>query len=328
MPAPLVVVTDSVFPTLDPARRVLARIEAELQLAPEPTPAAIAAAAERADALLVTYAPVGAEVIQRLRRCRIISRFGIGVDNVDVQAATRAGIVVTRVPDYCIDEVSDHALALLLALARKIPEADRRVKNGTWAVAPLQPIHRLRGRVLGLVGFGQIPRALAPKAQALGLAVRAFDPYVPREEVARAGVEAVTFDQVVAESDFISIHAPLLPETRHLFNREVFRRMKPTAYLINTARGPLVDTDALLEALEQGRLAGAALDVLPQEPPAPDSPLLKCEKLILTPHAAFYSEESLEELQSKAAEEVVRVLLGQPPNNPVNPEVLASARPS
>ncbi len=328
MTAPLVVVTDSVFPTLEPAERVLARIGATVQLAPSSAPQALAEAASGADALLVTYAPVTAWLIERLKRCRIISRFGIGVDNVDVAAATRAGIVVTRVPDYCIDEVSDHALALLLALARKIPEADRRVKAGQWEVAALAPIHRLRGRTLGLVGFGQIPRALAPKARALGLRVVAFDPYVEPEEMARAGVDAVSFDDLIAQSDFVSIHAPLVPETRHLFNADVFRRMKNTAYLINTARGPLVDEAALVEALERGQIAGAALDVLPQEPPPPASPLLRSSKIVLTPHAAFYSEESLEELQRKAAEEVVRVLTGEPPRHPVNPEVLASTHPS
>jgi D-3-phosphoglycerate dehydrogenase len=325
---PLVVVTDSVFPSLEPTERVLGTIGATLRLAPSATEEAIAAAAEQADALLVTYAPVTGALIERLTRCRVIARFGIGVDNVDVAAATRAGIVVTRVPDYCIDEVSDHALALLLALARKIPEADRHVKRGQWAVAPLAPIRRVRGKVLGLVGFGQIPRALAPKARALGLTVLAYDPYVPRDDMARAGVDQVSFEELVARSDFVSIHAPLLPETRHLFNADVFRRMKTTAYLINTARGPLIDELALVDALERGELAGAALDVLAQEPPPADSPLLRSDKVILTPHAAFYSEESLEELQRKAAEEVVRVLTGAPPRHPVNPEVLTSSRPS
>lgn len=320
----LVVVTDSVFPTLEPARRVLSQIGAELRLAEAPDPSAVAAAAREADALMVTYAPIPAELIRQLRRCRIIARFGIGVDNVDVAAATQAGIVVTNVPDYCIDEVSDHALAMLLALARRLVQADRSVRAGAWSVSALAPIHRLRGRTLGLVGFGKIARALAQKARALGLEVLAYDPYLSREFVEAQGARPVGFEELLQRSDFISIHVPLTPETRHLFDDAAFQKVKPGACLINTARGPIVDEGALIRALESGRLAGAALDVLEQEPPRPDSPLLRREDVILTPHSAFYSEESLVELQTKAAEEVVRVLQGQAPRNPVNPEVLSA----
>jgi D-3-phosphoglycerate dehydrogenase len=321
MASHLVVVSDSVFPNLDPARTVLSAIGADLQVAAEPTPEAIALAATAADALLVTYARITAEMIQRMPRCRIISRFGIGVDNVDIPAATDAGIVVTKVPDYCIDEVSDHAIALLLALVRKIPSSNAQVHGGAWAMSAVVPIHRLRGSVLGLIGFGRIPQLVAPKAQAFGIRVVAFDPYVPAEAAARAGVERVEFAQLLAISDYVSIHSPLLPETRNLFNAEAFRQMKPTAYLINTARGPIVDEAALAAALDAGHLAGAALDVMPQEPPV-HSPLVGRADVIITPHTSFYSEESLVELQVKAAEEVVRVLSGHAPRNPVNPEVL------
>jgi D-3-phosphoglycerate dehydrogenase len=183
------------------------------------------------------------------------------------------------------------------------------------------PIHRLRGSVLGLVGFGRIPQLVAPKAKAFGIRVVAFDPYVAAEVFLRAGVERVAFAQLLNISDYVSIHSPLLPETRNLFNAEAFRQMKPTAYLINTARGPIVDTAALAAALDAGHLAGAALDVMPQEPPV-DSPLVGRADVIITPHTSFYSEESLVELQVKAAEEVVRVLSGQAPRNPVNPEAM------
>jgi D-3-phosphoglycerate dehydrogenase len=324
---PRVVVTDSVFPTLDPARQVLAQVGAELVVAERPEPAAVAELARDAEAVMVTYMPITAELIRQLPRCRIIARFGIGVDNVDVAAATQAGIVVTNVPDYCIDEVSDHALALLLALARRLLPADRAVRAGVWSVSALTPIHRLRGRVLGLVGFGKIARALARKAQALGLEVLAYDPYLPPEAIEAQGARPVGFQELLERSDFISIHAPLTPETRHLFNEEAFGKIKPGAFLINTARGPIVDERALLRALESGRLAGAALDVLEQEPPPADAPLLRREDVLITPHIAFYSEESLVELQTKAAEEVVRVLQGQVPRNPVNPEVLSSLQP-
>src|SRR5438093_10732814 len=321
MASPLVVVSDSVFPTLDPARTVLSAIGAELQVAREPTPEAIAQAAASADALLVTYAKITAEIIQQMPRCRIISRFGIGVDNVDIPAATDRGIVVTRVPDYCTDEVSDHAMALLLALARKIPFSNAHVHGGGWAMSAVVPIHRLRGSVLGLVGFGRIPQLLAPKAKAFGLRVIAFDPHVPSEVFTRAGYERVEFAQLLNISDDVSIHSPLLPETTNLFNAEAFRQMKPTAYVINTARGPIVDAAALAAALDAGHLAGAALDVMPQEPPV-DSPLVGRADVIITPHTSFYSEQSLVELQVKAAEEVVRVLSGHAPRNPVNPEAM------
>ena len=315
-----VAVTDTVFPNLDTARAVLAAVGAELCLAGRPE--AVPDTVRDADAVLVTYAKITAEMIQGLSRCRIISRFGIGVDNVDIAAATAAGIVVTKVPDYCIDEVADHAMALLLAAVRKIPFADSRVHAGQWSMPSVVPIHRLRGTTLGLVGFGRIPQLVAPRAQAFGITVVAADPFMPAEVMTRANVESVSFDDLIARSDYISIHAPLTPQTHHLFDSGVFARMKPTAYLVNTARGPLVDERALADALAAGRIAGAALDVVEQEPPAPGSPLLACANLILTPHTAFYSEESLVDLQRKATEEVVRVLRGQVPMNPVNPEAL------
>jgi len=321
MPRLLVGVSDSVFPNLDPAREVLAKIGGELCLAQDSTPEAILRVAANADALLVTYAKITAEMIRQMKRCRIISRFGIGVDNVDIDAATTAGIVVTKVPDYCIDEVSDHAMALLLALVRKIPYANSLVHAGRWEMPAVAPIHRLRGSVLGLVGFGRIPQLVAPKARAFGIKVIAFDPYIPLDVMTRAGVENVEFDELLKMSDYISIHSPLLPETRHLFNAEAFRKMKPTAYLVNTARGPIVDESALAHALDAQQIAGAALDVLSQEPPA-GSPLFGRNNVILTPHTSFYSVESLVELQVKATEEVVRVFSKQAPRNPVNPEVL------
>jgi D-3-phosphoglycerate dehydrogenase / 2-oxoglutarate reductase len=291
----LVAVADSVFPNLDTARHVLSAIGADLRLAPQATPEAILQVAAPADALLVTYAKITADMIAQMKRCRIISRFGIGVDNVDLDAATAAGIVVTKVPDYCIDEVSDHAMEMKAVV----------------------PIHRLRGRILGLVGFGRIPQLVAPKAKAFGLRVIVHDPFVQADVIARERVDQVEFDELLAQSDYVSIHTPLMPETRNLFSTDAFARMKPGALLINTARGPIVDEQALARALDAGQLAGAALDVMPNEPPA-GSPLLGRENVIITPHTSFYSEESLLELQRKAAEEVVAVLSGKPPRNPVN----------
>ena len=308
-----VAVADSVFPTLDPAREVLSAIGATLDLSPAPTPEAILVVARDADALLVTYAKITADLIRQLTRCRIISRFGIGVDNVDLAEATARGIVVTKVPDYCIDEVSDHTIALLLAVVRKIPFANAQVHGGTWTMPAVVPIHRLRGTTLGLVGFGRIPQLVAPKAQAFGMKVVAYDPYAPAEVFARAGVEPVEFDALLKTADYVSIHSPLVPETRNLFNTAAFKQMKRSAYLVNTARGPIVDEAALARALDAGDIAGA---------PPSDSPLLGRSNVIITPHTSFYSEESLVELQTKAAQEVAAVLTGKPPRNPVNPEVL------
>src|SRR5579859_1244519 len=225
-----VAVSDIVFPNLDRARAVLSTIGAELRLAEEPKPEAILRVAKDADALLATYAKITADMIRQMTRCRIISRFGIGVDNVDIPVATERGIVVTKVPDYCIDEVSDHAVALLLTAVRKIPLANSLVQQGRWEMPAVVPIHRLRGTVLGLVGFGRIPQLVAPKAQAFGIKVIAFDPFVPQEVFAKAGVASVTFDELVKAADYISLHCPLTPETNHLFNADVFGKMKPEAY--------------------------------------------------------------------------------------------------
>ena len=320
----LVAVADSVFPNLDPACAVLSTIGAELQMASDPSPEAVLKVASGADALLVTYAKINADMIRQMKKCRIISRFGIGVDNVDLEAATQAGIVVTKVPDYCIDEVSDHAMALLLAAARKIPMATEQVHSGTLKMPNFVPIHRLLGSVLGLVGFGRIPQLVAPKAKAFGLRVVAYDPFIPKEVFANAGVEQVDFPQLLKMSDYVSIHSPLTPETKGLFNADAFKQMKKGAYVVNTARGPIIDEAALAAALDAGEIAGAALDVMTQEPPV-NSPLVGNRKVILTPHTSFYSEESLVELQTKASQEVVNVLSGKPPRNPVNPDVLQRA---
>ena len=322
MPSFHITVSDSVFPNLDPARQVLSSIGAELRMADSPTSEGIVAAAASSDALLVTYAKITAEMIQKMPKCRVISRFGIGVDNVDIDAATTQRIVVTKVPDYCIDEVSDHAMALLLAIVRKIPSSSARTHGGRWEMKAVVPIHRLRGSVLGLAGFGRIPQLVAPKAKAFGMKVIAYDPFVPDEVFRKAGVDRVDLAPLIATSDYISVHTPLTPETKHLFNRETFGQMKRGAYIVNTARGPIIDEAALAEALDSGQIAGAALDVMAQEPPPP-SPLFGRDNVIITPHTSFYSEESLIELQVKAAQEVVAVLSGKPPRNPVNPEVLA-----
>jgi len=317
-----VAVADSVFPNLDPATQVLSQIGAELKLAADSSPESVMKLAADADAVLVTYAKINADMIRQMKKVRIISRFGIGVDNVDLAAATQAGIVVTKVPDYCIDEVSDHAMALLLSAVRKIPMATDQVHAGTWKMPNFVPIHRLRGSVLGLVGFGRIPQLVAPKAKSFGLRVVAYDPFIPKDVFANAGVEQVDFAQLLKISDYVSIHSPLTPETKGLFNADAFKQMKKGSYVVNTARGPIIDEAALAAAIDSGHIAGAALDVMTNEPPV-GSPLIGKRNVIITPHTSFYSEESLVELQTKASQEVANVLTGKPARNPVNEVVSA-----
>lgn len=317
MPRPIIAVTDSPFPSLDPAKAALARVDPELRMSKSASTDDILAVAREADAILVTYAKLPGELLRQLTRCKVIGRFGLGVDNIDLPAAKERGITVTYVPDYCLQEVSDHAMALLLALARKIPLSNKLVQSGRWEMSAVVPIRRLEGQTLGLVGFGNIPRRVAPKAQALGLNVITHDPYVSQDVLASHRVQGVSFDDLLVRSDFVSIHAPLLPATRGLFNAEVFGKMKKGALLINTARGPLVDEDALIATLDAGHLGGAALDVVAIEPLASDSRLLGRDNVILTPHTAFYSIESLNELQTKCATDVARVLCGEPPIYPV-----------
>ena len=317
MPRTLIAVTDSPFPSLDPARAALARIDPELRMAASSSADDILAVARDADAVLVTYAKLPGELLRQLTRCKAIGRFGLGVDNIDIKAAAELGITVTYVPDYCMHEVSDHAIALLLALARKIALSNKLVQSGRWEMPAVVPIHRLAGQVLGLIGFGNIPRELAPKAKAFGLRVVAHDPYVSREVLTSAGVEGMSFDDLLALADFVSIHAPLSPATRGLFNSRVFAKMKRGALLINTARGPLVEEDALIAALDSGHLGGVALDVVAAEPLPSGSKLIGRDNVILTPHTAFYSVEALNELQTKCASDVARVLCGEAPVYPV-----------
>jgi D-3-phosphoglycerate dehydrogenase / 2-oxoglutarate reductase len=316
---PLIAVTDSVFPTLEPAMAALKRIDPEIRTAKSTSAADILAVAREADGVLVTYAKLPGELLQQFERCKVIGRFGLGVDNIDIKAAAARGIVVTYVPDYCLQEVSDHAMALILALARKVPFSNALVQAGRWEMPAVVPIRRLEGQILGLVGLGNIPRRVAPKAMAFGMKVVAHDPYVSADSARALGVELASFDRLLEISDYVSVHAPLTAQTRGLFNADAFRRMKKGAYIVNTARGPLLDEAALVAALDSAHLGGAALDVVATEPLGKDSPLLGRANVILTPHTGFYSVEALEELQTKCAGDVARVLSGENPVYPVRP---------
>ena len=309
----LIAITDSPFPSLDPAKAALQRVDPEFRTAKSASADDVLAVARDADAVLVTYARLTGDLLRQLRKCKAIGRFGLGVDNIDVAAARELGITVTYVPDYCMHEVSDHAMALILALCRKVAQSNALVQARRWEMGPLVPIHRLAGRVLGLVGFGNIPRTLAPKAKAFGLRVVAHDPYVSPQALVTAQVEGISLDRLLEISDIVSIHAPLTPATRGLINGEVLQKMKKGALLINTARGPLIDEAALVTALDSGHLGGAALDVVAVEPLPKDSRLVGRDNVLLTPHTAFYSVEALNELQTKCASDVARVLSGEAP---------------
>lgn len=313
-----VVVTDQVFPTVELEREMLAGIDADLNVATG-SPDEVIAVAQDADALLTTYLPIDADFIGELSRCKIIARYGIGVDNVDLQAAKAAGIAVTNVPDYSVQEVAAHALAMLLSLLRRLPEGTDTVQLGEWNLDRIRPIRRLSELKVGLVGFGRIARRLSHSLLALDMQCVVFDPYLPSE--ARRPEDGVTFvdglEELLTGVDAVSLHCPLTPETRGLIGREQLQLMPSHAVLVNTSRGPLVDVDALIGALQTGVIRAAGLDVLDEEPPR-DVERLRVPRLMVTPHMAYYSEEALQESQRKATMQVMKALSGKPLDYPVN----------
>lgn len=315
-----VVVTDQVFPTLDIEREVLAEIDADIEVAEGPAEQVLAQA-RHADALLNTYLGLDARFIGELERCTIIARYGIGVDNIDLEAARQAGIVVTNVPDYCLEEVSVHALGLTLALHRGFVQADALVRSGGWGIATLRPISRVSELTVGIVGLGQIGRRVSELFHQLGATVLAYDPYADLQ--APPAASFTSFDELLEAADIVSLHCPLTPQTRGLIARPQLERMRDDALLVNTSRGPLVVLADLLDALRTGTIRGAALDVYEQEPPD-STQFHQVPGLLLTPHMAFYSEAALREAQTKAATQIVKALNGHPVDYPVNS--LASTR--
>jgi len=279
-------------------------------------------ACETADGILVRWERITPDLIKRWRRCKVIVRYGVGYDNVDVRAATEANIIVSHVPNYCIDEVSTHAIALLLACVRNVVGKHGKMQRGAWDFNPVEPLYRMAGKTLGLVGLGNIGQGVARKMNGWGLTLLATDPFLEKDVAASLGVSLVDFDTLLRRSDYISLHLPLLPETRGLIGDDQLRLTKSSAILINTARGPVVKNNALLAALDEGRLAQAGLDVFEEEPVPAASPLRTHPKIILSDHVAWYSEESQTELKTTAAEEVVRVCSGGLPLAIANPEVL------
>ncbi len=319
-----VLVTDHVFADLETERSILEPHGAEVVLAPGASEAELIEAVGDCDAMLVCFAKVPASVVSAAADagCRIISRYGIGFDNIDIAAATERGLLVTYVPDYCLDEVADHTIALLLSLARGVYEAASAVREGEWAI-PHGSVHRIRGRRIAVIGMGGVGRRVAERARGFGIEPVGFDPYIEDWETLPAD-PAPSFNDAVTEADFVSLHVPLTDESRHLIDAESIAEMRRAPIVVNTARGPLVDADAAIEALETGALSGVALDVTETEPPPADHPLRRHPRAVLTPHMAFYSVEAQAELQRRAAEEVARALTGEPPDRPVNPEVLSA----
>ncbi|MCK8816723.1 C-terminal binding protein [Natroniella sulfidigena] len=317
-----VLVTDYEYETLQYEEEVLNEIDAEFLKAQCKTEEDVIEAAQGVDGLLVQYAPISKKVFAALPDLKVVARYGVGVDVVDLEAATEHGVAVVNVPDYCEDEVSDQAFALLMACARKTVLLNNDVKSGNWDFNVGKPIHRLRGSTLGIVGFGKIPRKLAEKAKVFGFEMLVYDPFVEQEVEEEYGVQLVELDELMKRSDYVSVHVPLNEHTKHLIGAEEFELMKESAFIINTARGAVLDEAALVTALDNGQLAGAGLDVTEEEPIAKDSPLLEMDNVIINPHVGWYSEEAQVELQTKAAQGVADVLTGKGAKYLVNQEVV------
>jgi D-3-phosphoglycerate dehydrogenase len=333
-----VVITDFDYGDNDIERAILEPIGAEVAALQAKSEDDLLEAVRDCDAVMNQYARVGARAISAMQRCKVIARYGIGVDIVDVEAATARGILVTNVRDYCTEEVADHAIALWLTLARKLPQYDRATHAGVWHWKSGRPVRRLRGQTMGIVSFGRIGRAIAGRATAFGVRLLAYDPYLRAETIEASGVEPVGKEELLERSDVVMMQVPMTPETRHFLGPAEFARMREGAIVVNTGRGPTIDNKALYDALLGGRIAGAGLDD-PEEEPAKrgrwdpnENPLFTLPNVIVTPHAAYYSEESIRLARETAASEVARVLTGERPKNPVNdlapqsPEAVRQAR--
>jgi D-3-phosphoglycerate dehydrogenase len=316
-----VVITDFEYDSLLIEQEIMDRADADFVTAQCRTEDEVIAAVQGADGILNQYAPITEKVIENLHNCKVISRYGVGVNTIDLDSATRKGIIVANCTDYCLDEVSDHAMALLLDSARKISFLNGRTKAGTWDYKQAIPVYRLRGRVLGLIGFGRISQNFSMKANAFGLKVVVYDPYITDELAFSYRVERVDLTSLCMESDFISVHLPLTQATKGMIGKKQFSCMKPEAVILNTSRGSVIDETALIEALQSSIIAGAALDVTEEEPLDMNHPFLTMEQVILTPHTAWYSEESERELKRKVAQNVADVLSGFYPSYLANSAV-------
>ncbi len=328
---PKVIITDYDYGNIDIERSILEKVGAEVIGLQAKREEDLFDAATDCAAMMNQYARIGRETITRMQKCEVIARYGVGVDIVDVAAATEQKILVTNVRDYCTEEVADHAISLWLTLARKLPDYDRATHKGIWRWQSGKPIYRLRDRTMGVVSFGKIGQAISARARAFGVNVIAFDPFLPAQVAKEHGVELVSKEDLLARSDYILMQAPMTPDTRHFLSDAEFAAMKPGAILVNTGRGPTVDNRALFRALTDGHLAAAGLDD-PEEEPAKrsewnpdDNPIFTLPNVVVTPHAAYYSEESIAAARVTAATQVAKVLSRQKPDYPVNAEELAQS---
>jgi D-3-phosphoglycerate dehydrogenase len=313
-----VVITDYQYENVDNERKIVEEAGFALEVYNSKEKSDVISAVREADAVIVQYADIDEEVISHMEKCKVIIKYGIGFNNIDTKAASKKSIYVCNVPDYGIDEVANHAIAMIMALAKKLITIDGALKKGDWSYDSIIPLYRMAGSTLGLVGLGRIPMSVAKKMKGFDMEILAYDPFVDKKLAEENGVKLVDFDTLCTKSDFISVHCPLNDDTLHLFNKDVFDKMKETAYLINTARGPVINEADLIEALKAKKIAGAGLDVFEVEPITKDNELLNLENVIATPHIAWYSEQAINSVQSKAAIEAVNVISGNKPLNPVN----------
>lgn len=316
-----VVLTDREFESIEIEKEVLAKVDAEVFAYQIKDEDELIEIVKDCDAVIMQYANLSKSVIESMPKCQIISKYAIGLDRIDIQAATENDVCVAHVRDYCIDEVSTHAVGLILDVTGKLSLLNKTVKSGKWDYKVAKKIYNLRGLTLGLNSFGKIAQLVAEKMAGFGMEIIAYDPFVTAEAAASKGVELVSFDELVERSDVLSTHVADMPSTRGMFNMKVFKKMKNTAFLINTGRGPVIDEKDLILALQKGEIAGAALDVTDPEPIEARNPLLGMDNVIITPHAAYYSENSQERLQRLTAENVAQRLMGYAPKYFANPEL-------
>ena len=331
MPTKKALITDYVWPNIDVESEVLRAAGVEPVVAPDTSEQTLADLAANVDIIMFCFAQVTGNVLRAAENCMVASRYGIGVDNIDIPTATELGIVVTNVPDYCMDEVTDHAIGMILALNRRLGQHDSEVKRGGWASVVLnQPMHRTRGATLGILGFGRIGRSIADKAVGFGMNIVAYDPLIePGQTITMESgdsVEIISFEDVLKHSHFITVHTPLTPETEGMIGPDQLATMMPGSIIVNCARGGIIQEQALADALHSRHLAGAGLDVVEPAPPPDDHPLLSAPNIIITPHTAFFSQASTIELERRTAQEALRVLNGNPPENLINPDVLGRSR--
>lgn len=319
----VVAISDSPFENADKEQAILGKIGAKVQQFHCTNESEVIDAARNAHVIMCDASPITRNVIHSLSKLVGVVEYGIGYDNIDVNAATENGVLVCNVPDFMTSEVADHAVALILALTRKLDRISRSTRDGKWNWREFRPVSSLEGKTVGIIGFGNIGRQVAERMRSFGTRVIAYDPYVSREAMKKLGARSNNLDELLGASDVISIHVPLNKETRQLIGRKELAKLKDSVILVNTSRGSVIDQEALVESLRKGSIAAAGLDVLAKEPPSPSDPILGFENAIVTPHIGWYSEQSSARLQENAALEAERILTGNPPKHPVNPEVLS-----